>query len=477
MLNNLTEMRKTLTALLLLLLPIAVLAQEKLYRSHNVFPYIIITKDTVTSLPQFTDDEYMKLSSGVVFAVNKADISPSDPFLSQYRNEVLPIINDSHLQLRKVFIRGAASPEGSYANNQRLGRARSQALLNELRQGLKFQYIELDTEVSSVTEDYGYLCQLMKEAGDADYNLVKEIFDGCNGDEECCKKRLMAAKNKTLWPRLLKQYFPRLRSARLVLWFSEPDAEHAPEPKIRIEQMDEITMNFPSVDSIPLPQLPPIVAPAPAPVEMVWARRHMVAIRTNLIRDFLYMPDFGFAPGIDVQLEYYPLDGHYTYNAAFTWTNHRHWDTHEFFQARDAQLELRRYFHGQGVFMGPYVGAYAEGTVYGIGLSETKGWEGEGGGAGLTIGYVMPINKKGNFRLEFMASAGYFRTYYDPYVYGNPITGNIDGEYYYNYLGSASNFKKRNHRFTWLGPTNIGVNLTYDIIYRKKNLVQKGGKR
>ena len=60
---------------------------------------------------------------------------------------------------------------------------------------------------------------------------------------------------------------------------------------------------------------------------------------------------------------------------------------------------------------------------------------------------------------------------YDPYVYGNPLNGVEDGLYYYDYHGSASEFQERNHRFIWFGPTNLGVHLTYDIIYRKRKEV------
>ena len=102
-----------------------------------------------------------------------------------------------------------------------------------------------------------------------------------------------------------------------------------------------------------------------------------------------------------------------------------------------------------------------------------KGWEGEGGGAGLTIGHTCKLNKKGSLRLEFSLSAGAFITVYDPYVWGNPINGTIDGLYYYDYHGSTSSFKERNHRFMWFGPTNAGIHLTYDIIYRKKKEVTR----
>lgn len=212
-----------------------------------------------------------------------------------------------------------------------------------------------------------------------------------------------------------------------------------------------------------------------------YVRRHLIAVRTNLLHDFLYVPQFGFAPGINIQLEYYPKGGHYTYNAAFTFISHRHWDDYKFFQIRDLQLELRRYFKGEGKFIGPYLAAYAEGTFYGIGFNKNKGWEGEGGGGGLSAGYVWPLNRKGNLRLEVSASLGFFYTRYDPYVYGNPITGDEDGLYYYDYHGNSNQFKERNHRMTWLGPTNAGIHITYDIIYRKKQqrgcCWKKGGNR
>jgi len=212
-----------------------------------------------------------------------------------------------------------------------------------------------------------------------------------------------------------------------------------------------------------------------------YERRHLIAVRTNLIHDFLYVPQFGWAPGANIQLEYYPLRGHYTLNAGFTFISHRRWSQYKFFQVRDLQFEVRRYFKGGGTFIGPYLGAYVHGTVYGIGFSKTKGWEGEGGGGGFSVGYTCRLNRKGNLRLELSASMGFFFTRHDPYIYNHPYVGYDDGKYYYDYYGNADNFKKRNHQFTWFGPTNAGIHITYDIIYRKRKPVlsgwQKGGNR
>ncbi len=436
-------------------------AKDLPYCHDENYPFIVISKDTLRNIPSFEDQEYYSTSASVIFKVNRTDIRQDDPFLKIYRNEILPRINGGHLQLRKVFVRGAASPEGPYENNRRLGRERTRALLRELQRGLEHQYIKTETETSSVTEDYGYLCILMDKAHDADYDKVKRIYDECEGNELCCKKKLMAAEGGKLWNRLLKEYFPQLRAARVVLWFSEPDAEHAP---MKVMEMDEIKRLEKKSNDFGIEELN--IEWTPAPLKL--PRRHLIAVRTNLLHDLFYMPQFGWANATNIQLEYYPLNGHYTYNVGMTWGTHRHWHCQEFFQVRDFQLEARRYFKGGGDFTGLYAGAYAQGNKYGIGLSTQKGWQGEGGGAGLTIGYVMPINRKGSLRLEFMAAAGFYMTLFDPYVYGNPITGTVDGYYYYNYLGSASEFKKRNHTFSWFGPTNLGVQVTYDIIYRRR---------
>lgn len=441
------------------------LAQGKSYTHYKLSPFIIITKDSVKQLPAFTDEEFYNTSSAALFKVNRTEIPDDDSFMKLYRDSVLPMLNRNGYRLRKVFIRGAASPEGPYSNNQRLGEERSKALLNELRRDLILQpETENNADISCITEDYAYLCLLMKRANDADYDIVKRIYDECEGDELCCKRKLMAMPE--LWNRLLREYFPELRAARLILWFSDPHAALATIGDIQRIVKDDGMIAMPAI------------SPLPGIDNLRWKRRHLIAIRTNLLHDFFYMPKVGWSSSPNIQLEYYPLGGHLTYNIGMTWGTNRQWGKHKFFQIRDFQAEVRRYFRGGGEFMGTYLGAFLEGNAYGIGYNKEEGWEGEGGGAGISFGYVMPLNRKKSLRLELMVAAGIYKTYYDPYVYGNPITGTEDGKYYYDYLGTASKFKKRNHTTTWFGPLNVGIQLTYDIIYRKKTLMlQEGGKR
>ncbi|MCR4918734.1 MAG: DUF3575 domain-containing protein [Prevotella sp.] len=471
--------RRTLICLLLSTLCVQTLAQGldgAVYHQLKDFPFVIVSDDYVATPPTVSDSLFDAAAVGLRFKVNRTELQPTDPFIPLFRERLLPWLKTQDMELRQVYVKGAASPEGPYQNNVRLSRGRTARLIEFISRemGDKPDLANM-VSASSVTEDYGLLVKMMGQAGDADYDRVRRLWLDCQGDEACCKRRLMALDGGRLWRRLLRQYFPQLRQARVVLWF----ARRQPPVAVVVAEQKQATGAFARVERRPEgvsltvhEELNPTINISVAPPLPVYRRRHLIALRTNLLHDLFYMPNFGFAPGINAQIEYYPLRGHYTLNAAFTYTNHRRWSSHKFFQWRDAQLELRRYFRGGGVFTGPYLGLYAQGTVYGIGFSATKGWQGEGGGGGLSLGYVWPLNRKGNLRLELSASAGAFVTRYDPYIYNHPYVGRDDGLYYYDYYGNAANFQERNYRFTWFGPTNAGLHLTYDIIYRKKQRVK-----
>ena len=468
-------LRSFLCAIFIVLVHASALAHKPdslLYRQLADYPFVFVSDSIVTTPPVITDSLFDEIARGIRFQVNRTELQAADPFISLYNDSLVPWLKDNNLILREIYVKGAASPEGPYDNNVRLSRERTKRLIEFLSSNLSQPIADRPTNTSFVTEDYAYLVKLMQQAGDKDYGKVKAIWDACKGNERLCKKKLRALNGGRTWRRLVKVYFPTLRQSRMVLWFAL-NPHHIPVPKQRYYFADKADMQIvPSFPVLPTFSMEPVSTDTVV-VTQDSPRRHMIALRTNLLHDFLYVPQFGFAPGANVQLEYYPLSGHYTMNAGFTFTNHRHWDTHKFMQIRDLQLELRCYFKGGGQFLGTYLGAYAEGMVYGIGFSATKGWEGEGGGAGLTIGHTCKLNKKGSLRLEFSLSAGAFITVYDPYVWGNPINGTIDGLYYYDYHGSTSSFKERNHRFMWFGPTNAGIHLTYDIIYRKKKEVTR----
>ena len=457
-------LHRFLCAIFIVAVHASALAQKPdtlLYKQLADYPFVFVSDSIVTTPPVITDSLFDEIARGIRFQVNRTEIQKTDPFISLYNDSLVPWLKENNLILREIYVKGAASPEGPYDNNVRLSRERTKRLIEFLSSNLDQPIADRPTNTSFVTEDYAYLVKLMELAGDKEYGKVKAIWDACKGNERLCKKKLRALNGGRTWKRLVKVYFPTLRQSRMVLWFAL-NPHHIQIPKQRYYFAEKADMRInPNIPVLPTFSLQP-VSPDTTAIALDTPRRHMIALRTNLLHDFLYVPQFGFAPGANVQLEYYPLSGHYTMNAGFTFTNHRHWDSHKFMQIRDLQLELRRYFKGGGQFIGTFLGAYIEGMIYGIGFSQTKGWEGEGGGAGVELGHTWALNKRGNLRLEASLSFGAFVTRYDPYVYNN------DGKYYYDFSGNLSDFKKRNHRFVWFGPSNAGLHVTYDIIYRKQ---------
>jgi hypothetical protein len=192
-------------------------------------------------------------------------------------------------------------------------------------------------------------------------------------------------------------------------------------------------------------------------------RKPLLGISTNLIYDATYIPHYGFTSIPSLSLEYYPYNGRWTIGADVEWPMWRHWDTHDFMQINNITLWVRRYFSPD---LQLYKGAYLFGNVnavqYGIGWDD-KGWEGEGLGGSLGIGYKKYF---GNSRFYFDTglAAGVFWSQYDPYVWGNEATG----WYYYDYAGKPEDFRERGKRLLWFGPTRLYFSIGYDLLMRKK---------
>ena len=505
--------KRFLLLTLMLALFVSVFSQSNDSARYSKYPYIFILDEN--QKPSITDEQFYKVALKVIFPVDVYRLDTSQKSIKEFIQDVIPQINTDSLKPHAIMVKGSASPEGPYRWNQTLGKNRTAQVFNYINQHLKFP--EEQTTINSTPENYQLLLHLMKEANDPSYRIVKSLVDkyyeaGMLGQ---LKQHLKRIDGGMLWRRLYKQYYSELRTARVVLFFrkqpSQPYMADPSQPYMVDPSQPSLAPSQPSLapsqpylaephqpymadpslaatpDSIAIELLPiePFEGALPLfteskeqvnpdvpyiPVRLY--RRHILGIRTNLLYDFFYLPGHYWAPSPNVQLEYYPLTGHFTANLGFTGPYWHHWSRQQFWQIRDYVFEGRYYFIGLGQFIGPYVSAYVHTNIYGIGLSKTKGWEGEGLGGGAILGYTMNISRNKRWRLEFSLGFGYYRTQYDPYVYGNPKSTVEDGLYYYDYLGKKENFKERNHVFSWIGPTNLGVHLTYDLLYRR---IQKKG--
>lgn len=231
--------------------------------------------------------------------------------------------------------------------------------------------------------------------------------------------------------------------------------------------------------ALPAEQRPALSRPVADTAVVRLPRREFLSLKTNVLLDVAYMPGYNrWCPIPNVAIEYYPLHGHFTYGASFDFPWWRHYDKHKFFELRNYQLETRYYFQsgdvhqtipGQGAaYRGFYLQGYAHAGVYLFCFNADKGWTGEYLGGGVGFGYVMPLSKTGHWRLELGAQLGIIYTGYDPFQY--EYRGGVDlhdDKYYYDWTLSPSLFKKRQYRYTWFGPTRVGITISYDLLYRR----------
>lgn len=434
------------------------------------YPYVLVIDEGDDA--DISDDYFYQYAASVIFKVSKWDLPVEDKTLRELRETVLPHISRDSLKIVRVKMRGAASPEGPEKFNKFLSEKRQHALYDFVKDYMRIPQGD-SLVLETMTEDYTYLYKRMMQDGDPDCEKVKRLFDEYMPRQQYpqLKKALQAIDGGRLWRRMLVTYFPSLRAARIVIV-----CQRKPKPAPEVPEI----LDMP--DSLDNPSNP-FVSQSPVVQPETWVerypRRELLSVKTNLLFYGVYMPGYNrWCPIPNIAVEYYPLHGHFTYGFSFDCPWWQSYQRHKFFQIRNYQAEARYYFQsgsierrpeGKGAaFKGFYLQGYGNVAMFGICFDENRGWEGEGLGGGLGLGYVMPLSKKGHWRLEFQLQAGVFFCGYDPYQYENPVNPNYrDHLYYYDWQGKASLFRKRQYRFTWIGPTRIGVTLTYDLLYRK----------
>jgi len=190
--------------------------------------------------------------------------------------------------------------------------------------------------------------------------------------------------------------------------------------------------------------------------------RRIFSLSTNIPYDITYVPGYGLTSIPSFSLEFCPDSTKFTFGADVEWPMWRHPQEHRYFQINNITLWARYYFKPEVERVnGLYLLANINAAQYGIGFNANQGWEGEGLGASLGVGYKLYLGK--HVFLDAGAAFGYFYSWYDPYVWGNDATG----RYYYDYYGNPDEFVPRNKRLQWLGPTRVYISVGIDLFNRK----------
>ena len=168
-----------------------------------------------------SEEEFFDQAGRVVFSVNDYHLPPNAPLLKQLEQDVLPVVNREGYVLSRIFVRGAASPEGKYERNKLLSEKRAQSLVDFVTSRLTMPVGEDNCSIDIDFEDYRSLCVFLSRAGDPAYEYVKSLCDKYlpKNNTKALKAALRKAQGGRLWRRLLADYFPNLRTARIIFVF------------------------------------------------------------------------------------------------------------------------------------------------------------------------------------------------------------------------------------------------------------------
>ena len=156
-------------------------------------------------------------SAFINFEVNKTVIKPDYMTNPTELGKIIATIdsvkNDADVQVKSISIKGFASPEGSWANNERLAKGRTEALKNYINNLYKFEPGLIST--SYEPEDWAGL-QTFVEGSNLDSK--NEILDVITSGGDADKRE---AKLKSSYPEqykfLLQSVYPSLRHSDYVI--------------------------------------------------------------------------------------------------------------------------------------------------------------------------------------------------------------------------------------------------------------------
>jgi hypothetical protein len=320
-----------------------------------------------------------------------------------------------------IKIRGYASPEGSIELNQILSERRAQSLQLYLMHVSGLPTDRFDTE--GCGENWEELKEMIRNDhlkwGDKIIEIIESVPQGQDPE-----KALRKYKQGIYYRILLKQYFPKLRSASTVqLVRLTPVVKDTVVTKVE-EPVKQDTV-------VPVAQ--EVVTPI-APVKNCGCEPPFMGINTNALYWAFLIPNIG--------VELY-LGNRYSLLCDGTYK----WKTfsakHNRYNISTITGELRYWFTGGKTFTGWYLGAYGRYGEYDIKLGHT-GRTGYVGGGGLSGGYVFSFHHVKCLFFELGASAGYDHLRYRRYYWYDPCNA-FDGLIVRNRISLT----RLNASFTW----------------------------
>lgn len=348
-------------------------------------------------------------------------------------------------KIDSVVIVSQSSPEGVYEHNLKLSRLRAATMHRTIGQ----RHPELNDRlyVHPDGESWSRLRENVAKDTKMKQSTIDQVLRIIDADINVGTKK-WRLQQLPIYRYLIQTHYPRIRNSVFCIVYY---AEVTPE-----EPAEEVVVEVPQEEPVDtILEMPEEVPFQPEQVEEVVLREPMLNLHTNLL--------YNLGTAVNVGVEYYPHNSRWSVVANYTfpwWGGDKH---HRYLQLLDGELEVRRYFDKEAGHTGHYLMGYGHANLYDLSFDAERAWQGEGWGIGFGYGYVWQPWKNKRWKIEAFLRIGYYHSLYDPYHASDPY----NGKYYYDWEGAIEDFERRNHRLRWIGPTGIGVTLSYDLLTRK----------
>lgn len=410
---------------------------DELYREERVLrvPTPIITDKNKDVVVRTENIQQLRGRAFVTFRVNKTEVDPNylnnRMELERLSHTIDSVASDSTIEILRIQVKGFASPEGTYASNDRLARERTSSLT---------RYVIENTQVSPVLFHTGYEAEdwqglrnfvdstsLLSHRAD----LLAMIDSEMDPDEKLKKIR-------TTWPDdykvLAREAFPVLRHTDYQIDYQlKKVKEEAAEAKLDTTYL--------------------LITDTLAQTLVCTSKRYdgykpLLALKTNMLYDL------ALAPNIEVEIPF-GRDRRWSVMAEYLNPWWRLDKLNYAYEIQEAGLELRRWLTPRcdgsrpwlsGLFAGLYLASAKYDLEY-----DGVGDQGEIWSVGATLGYSWPIAKRLN--LELSASVGF-----------------MDGErrHYNAEFESSHLIYKETKKLQYFGPTKLKFSLVWIIPSKKK---------
>lgn len=146
------------------------------------------------------------------FVVNRTDIRPdyrgNTAELAKIQSTIDSVKNDPDIQVQKIFIKGFASPEGSYQSNDRLAAGRTEALKNYVAKLYDFPASTYETD--HVAEDWDGLVAYLESSSLGSKNEILDIIRNSGLQPDQMEWRIKS-RHQQDYQFLLQNVYPGLR--------------------------------------------------------------------------------------------------------------------------------------------------------------------------------------------------------------------------------------------------------------------------